>query len=42
MNIDPTPDPQNGRELTIEIAEDEFEEWVFDYRQRNVQAGGDS
>ncbi|KAJ2936776.1 hypothetical protein H1R20_g318, partial [Candolleomyces eurysporus] len=43
MNILPTAsDPNNARELRIEITEDEFEEWVLDYRQRNVKAGGDS
>jgi hypothetical protein len=42
MNILPTTNnPNNARELTVEITQDEFEEWVIDYRQR-MQAAGDS
>ena len=40
MNIEPTTNnPNNARELTVEITRDEFEDWVIDYRHRNQAAG---
>jgi hypothetical protein len=37
LNIEPIPDPNNGKILTIEITPTEFEEWAIDFRQRSAQ-----
>jgi hypothetical protein len=42
MNIELRRNPNNFRELTIEITEDEFEEWVLYLYRRPVQVADGS
>ncbi|TEB37249.1 hypothetical protein FA13DRAFT_1809809 [Coprinellus micaceus] len=37
LNIEPIPDPNNGKILTVEITPSEFEEWAIDFHQRSAR-----